>query len=141
MANIKKFEDLPVWQDARTLTKEVFKSKKPTSDFIIIDIYKQLFRSLGSITDNIAEGFERTGRKEFIQFLNIAKASAGEARSQVYRLNNFEVYSNNESEEIISKLKSISKQLNGFIQYLKSSDIKGWRFKEEDPIYELQEKS
>ena len=110
MANIKKFEDLPVWQDSRTLTKEVFKSKKPTSDFIIIDIYKQLFRSLGSITDNIAEGFERTGRKEFIQFLNIAKASAGEARSQVYRLNNFEVYSNNESEEIISKLKSISKQ-------------------------------
>jgi four helix bundle protein len=92
MANIKKFEDLPVWQDARALTRSMFVSKRKTSDFIIIDVYKQLFRSLGSVTDNIAEGFERTGRKEFIQFLNIAKASAGEARSQVYRLEDFEIY-------------------------------------------------
>jgi four helix bundle protein len=139
MANIKKFEDLPVWQDARALTRSMFVSKRKTSDFIIIDVYKQLFRSLGSVTDNIAEGFERKGRKEFIQFLNIAKASAGEARSQVYRLEDFEIYTKEEAAAILEKLNSISKQLNGFIQYLKSSDIQGWRFKEEDPIYELQE--
>mgnify|MGYP000995684185 CR=1 FL=1 len=71
MANIKKFEDLPVWQDARALTRSLFTSKTKTSDFIIIDVYKQLFRSLGSITDNIAEGFGRRRYKaEFILYSN-----------------------------------------------------------------------
>ena len=139
MANIKKFEDLPVWQDARALTRSMFASKKQTSDFIIIDKYKQLIRSLGSVADNIAEGFERTGRKEFIQFLNIAKASAAEARSQIYRLEDFEVYTKEEVLIILEKQNNISKQLNGFIQYLKSSEIQGWRFKEEDLIYETHE--
>src|SRR5579872_6629495 len=85
MSKIEVFEDLIAWQKARALDKEVFSvvnSSGIAKDFGLKD---QILRSSGSVMDNIAEGFERSGKREFIQFLAIAKASCGELRSQFYR--------------------------------------------------------
>lgn len=82
---IKRFEDLEIWQQARELCKKIRETAETTTlgkDFSLKD---QIFRSSGSVMDNIAEGFERDGKKEFINFLYIAKGSLGETRSQIQR--------------------------------------------------------
>ena len=82
---IEKFEDLEILQEARVLCKYIFviTEKEPFSrDFKLRD---QIRASSGSVMDNIAEGFERDGNKEFIQFLSVSKGSCGETHSQSYR--------------------------------------------------------
>ena len=82
---IERFEDMEIWKEARELCRYVFDltSKDLFSrDFKLRD---QIRASSGSIMDNIAEGFERGGNKEFMQFLYISKGSCGETRSQSYR--------------------------------------------------------
>jgi four helix bundle protein len=84
------FEDLEIWQEARELCKVIrkFTFRVPCNhDFRFRD---QINASAGSIMDNIAEGFERDGNKEFSQFLSISKGSCGETRSQCYRAYDFE---------------------------------------------------
>ena len=81
----KSFEDLPVWQRARELVKYIYtltRKEAFSRDFSLVD---QIRRSSASVMNNIAEGFERDGNKEFIQFLYITKGSSGEIKSQLYR--------------------------------------------------------
>ncbi len=84
MAKIEKFEDILAWQKARELTQLVYRASRKgefAKDFALRD---QIRRAVISITSNIAEGFERGGTKEFVQFLGHAKGSCGEVRSQLY---------------------------------------------------------
>lgn len=100
---IRKFEDLEIWREARTLSEIVFQlTQKGTfrNDF---KLKNQIRGSSGSIMDNIAEGFERNGKGEFIQFLSIAKGSCGETRSQAYRAFDYKHITKEELSEILKR--------------------------------------
>jgi len=129
MATIERFEDLEIWKEARELCKIVYRltNKPPFSkDF---DLVRQIRRSSGSTMDNIAEGYERDGKKEFIQYLSISKGSVGEVRSQSYRALDQKYISEEEFKDLYNKASSISKMLSGFINYLKKSELKGVKYK------------
>ena len=130
-----RFEDLKVWQDARDVCKWVSSLQAKLNEKHLFRLKDQIEGSSGSVMDNITEGYERTGKKELINFLIIAKGSAGEMRSQVYRLFDNEVIDENEMDIRIDMCLSISRQINGFIKYLKGSEHSGWRFKEPPTDY------
>ena len=128
MATIKSFEDIEAWQKARSLSKEIFDLTNVgtfSKDFGLRD---QINRASGSIMDNIAEGFERSGTKEFIQFLAIAKGSAGEVLSQLYRALDRNHLTNEQYNILAENTKQISKMINGFMIYLRDSNLKGMKF-------------
>ena len=130
MKTYHTFEELPVWQDSRKLSILIFQAIKANKSFNAHwDLRSQLLKTAGSIMDNIAEGFERDGKGEFLQFLSIAKASAGEVRSQVIRANDFKLISVDVFKKLLALIKSISNQIKRFMDYLKGSTIKGKKYK------------
>jgi four helix bundle protein len=127
----KSFEELPVWQKARELVKYVYDltKKEPfCKDFSLVD---QIRRASTSVMFNTAEGFERGSNTEFIQFLYIAKGSAGETRAQFYVALDQDYITNEEFKKGCSLCKDVSGQLSGLIDYLKGSRLKGEKFKKE----------
>jgi four helix bundle protein len=128
MATITKFEDLEIWQEARKLAKEVFILSKETDLKTDFRFKEQIKASSGSVMDNIAEGFERDGNLEFRQFLSIAKGSAGETRSQIYRLYDCEYISEEQFKELKNKYEKLSGKIKNFITYLNKKDFKGNKF-------------
>ena len=126
---ILRFEDLPVWQQARELYKIVFEITSQNLFFSDFKFRDQIRSSSGSIMDNIAEGFERGGNKEFIQFLSIAKGSCGECRSQSYRAFDSGYIDQQTLDDLISRTTSLSKNISGFMSYLKQSELKGTKYK------------
>jgi four helix bundle protein len=126
---IRKFEDLDVWKNARELCKknrEVINTSALQKDYSIKD---QILRSSGSVMDNIAEGFERDGNKEFIQFLYISKGSLGETRSQVHRCFDSGYLSDIRYNELINDCQNLSGQISNLITYLHKSEIQGLKKK------------
>ena len=128
MATIKRFEDLEIWQEARTLSKEIISISKHTELNRDFRFKSQIKDSSGSIMDNIAEGFERNGNAEFRQFLSIAKGSAGETRSQLYRVFDNEYINEEQLNSLVSKYEKLSIQIHNFITYLNKKDFKGTKF-------------
>jgi len=129
MSKVERFEDLKVWQLARELCKEIHKLTLKDSVSRDFKLVGQIKSSSGSIMDNIAEGFERDGNKEFIQFLSISKGSCGETRSQLYRAVDNEYITQEEFDLAYDKTLECSKMLKGFISYLKDSELKGNKYK------------
>lgn len=115
---INNFEDLEVWKKSLEITKEIYIISAQdgfSKDFALRD---QIRRATISVSSNIVEGFERDNNNEFIRFLKIAKGSAGEVRNQLY-LALFVGYIDKEGfKKINEELKSLSKQIGGFIKYL-----------------------
>ena len=132
---INKFEDLGVWQEARELCKEVYSlisEAEFSKDYALLN---QINRSSGSVMDNIAEGFGRSGNKEFIQYLSVSKASCMGVKSQLYRALDRQYMKREKADELISKTQGLINQLGGFIHYLKQSEFKGSKFKDTDLVY------
>lgn len=130
MATIKRFEDLEIWQVARGLALKVKKITEAdlfSKDFRFRD---QITNSAGSVMDNIAEGFERSGRLEFVNFLSISKGSTGEVRSQLYRAIDYGYMSDEVGLVLIKEYEVLASKISGFISYLNRSIHKGQKFKE-----------
>ena len=129
MAKIKKFEDIESWKRARKLTKEVYTvtaQERFSGDF---GLRNQIRRAAVSILSNIAEGFERGGDKEFLQFLAIAKGSSGEVRAQLYVALDLEYISSAQFDALAQAATEISQLLSGFMKYLRESTLRGSRYR------------
>ena len=129
MKTNKQFENLEIWELSRQLNLNLYQILLNVDSRENGFLKNHILKTAGSIMDNIAEGFEREGNKEFIQFLYISKGSAGELRSQLLRLYDFNVISMNEKSELTNHVRQISSQISLFIKYLNRTDITGNKYK------------
>lgn len=126
----ERFEDLPVWRAAIELAtavyamteKDVFKGRYSLRD--------QIERAAVSVSNNVAEGFERGTNQELLTFLYIVRGSAGEVRSMLYVLESIPVFKGLNGEITGLKLRagSVSKQLGAWLRTLRDSEMKGQRY-------------
>lgn len=129
MAKINKFEDLEIWQIAREICQYVELLIQTTTLKTNYSLKDQIDRSSGSIMDNIAEGFERNGNREFIQFLSIAKGSAGEVKSQSYRAFDKKLISEEQHLKLNEMVEIEKNKIGSMMYYLNNCEIKGLKFK------------
>lgn len=118
MSSFKSFEEILSWQKAREFNKKIYLITNNDTFKKDFDLTRQIRRASVSISSNIAEGFERNTDKEFIHFLHIAKASAGEVRSQLYIAFDLEYLNKSDFESLLFAITEISKLISGFIKYL-----------------------
>ena len=129
MASIKRFEDVEAWKQGRELTRRIYQitsQSKFTRDYALRD---QIRRAAISITSNIAEGFDRGGNREFVQFLAIARGSVSELKSQLYTALDAGYVDQKEFAELYQLAHSVVLLIGGFIKYLQQSELSGQKFK------------
>jgi four helix bundle protein len=113
---IERFEDIMAWQKAKDLSVAIYRLFESSKDFGFKD---QIQRASVSIMNNMAEGFERKGNKEFAHFLYIAKGSSGEVRSMLILAKELKMISEEDIEYIYDLAEEISKLISGLIKSLK----------------------
>ncbi len=129
MGKIQKFEDILAWQKARELTREVY-ARSTTGAFAKdFGLKDQIQRASVSIMGNVAEGFDRGGDKEFIQFLSVSKGSCGEVKSHLYVALDQQYINPTQFNQIYNSADEAGRLLAGFMAYLKQSDLRGRKFK------------
>lgn len=116
------------WKKSRDLCQLIYEATGIGSFVKDFSLKDQISRASGSIMDNIAEGFERGGNRELIQFLFIAKASCAEVKSQLYRAKDRNHINEITFEKIFDIASQTSKLITGFISYLKRSENKGYKY-------------
>lgn len=129
MGKIQKFEDLEIWSLAREICQLVEFLIQNTNLKTNYSQRDQIDRSLGSIMDNIAEGFERNGNREFIQFLSIAKGSAGEVKSQSYRAFDKNLITKEQHFKLNEIVELEKNKIGAMMNYLNNCEMKGLKFK------------
>jgi len=130
MPTIKKVEDIEAWKKARELTRAVYncsKIERFSKDFALRD---QMRRAAVSVMSNIAEGFERGGTKEFVQFRAIAKGSAGEVEAQLFVALDQRYISEGEFARLRDLAISTKRLIGGLMSYLRQSGMKGEKYKD-----------
>ena len=121
MGKIKRFEEMEVWKLARDLTRNIYSISNNPSFFRDFGLREQIRRASISIVSNIAEGFESQSNPSFCRFLASARGSAAEVRAQLYLALDLNHISDSDFRTLVSKAESISRQLTGFIRFLKQS--------------------
>jgi len=125
MARIERFEEIEAWKEARSLTKAVYEISGHGAfgrDFVLRD---QIRRAGVSIMANIAEGFERGGDKEFLQFLSLAKASCAEVRSHLYVAVDQTYLNTKQLDDLLTQAQGVGRMLSRFMDYLRNSQFRG----------------
>ena len=125
---ITQMEEMEVWKASFELTKTVYQLTKRVDFSKDYSLKDQFRRASISIMNNIAEGFGRSGNKEFIQFLGVAKGSCLEVRSMAYVASDQNYISKKDFHGIMTQTDNIQRMLGGFIKYLKGSNLKGGKF-------------
>lgn len=129
MSTFNRFEEIDAWKLSREICKELyvlFEKGKLKNDYTL---WNQINASSGSVMDNIAEGKERGGTKEFIQFLSFAKGSCGETRSQLYRMFDRKYIDEKLFTELLQKVEQCSRKINSLMAYLQGSSINGGKYR------------
>lgn len=129
MGKIQKFEDLEIWSLAREICQLVEFLIQNTNLKTNYSLRDQIDRSSGSIMDNTAEGFERNGNREFIQFLSIAKGSAGEVKSQSYRAFDKNLITKEQHFKLNEIVELEKNKIGAMMNYLNNCEMKGLKFK------------
>ena len=129
MSTVNNFEDLEIWKRAREICNDIYSIINHPEFSRDFGLVRQINDSSGSIMDNIAEGFEREGNKEFSQFLSVSKGSCGECRSQLVRAYDRKYISETEFKTIYNKLIEESVKIKNFMYYLKGSKLKGNKYR------------
>jgi len=129
MTTFKTFEDIEAWQKARNLTREIYVVSNLGSFSKDYGLRDQIRRAGVSIMSNIAEGFERGGTREFVQFLSMAKGSSGEVRSQLYVSVDQRYIDKDTFEQLFKLATETSRMIAGLMNYLRKSKLKGSKYK------------
>ena len=136
----ESFEDLHIYQRSRELVNAIYKATRNDGfkqDFGLVD---QIRRAGVSIMSNIAEGFERGSKTEFIQFLYIAKASCGEVRAQLRIACDQQYIGNSGYSQLHSLCRQISGMISNFIGHLQKSDYQGEKVSRPQRLNQLKDK-
>jgi four helix bundle protein len=134
------FEDLHIYQRARELANAIYTITKDSNfarDFGLVD---QIRRAAVSVLSNIAEGFERGSKTEFIQFLYIAKGSCGEVRAQLQISQDQRYLRDNEYQRLYDLCKRISGMISNFIAHLQKTDYQGEKVSRPKRLLQQQDK-
>ena len=132
MATVYRFEELTAFKKARELNRQVYRITREgplSKDYGLCD---QLRRSSVSVMSNIAEGFERGGRKEFVQFLSTAKGSAGEIRAQLIAAYDAPFIDQATFDELYALAEEVGRVIGGLMQYLQQTDVAGPKYRGAD---------
>ena len=129
MARIEQFEDIDAWKKARELAQAIYEVTSVAEFARDFGLRDQIRRAAVSVMSNIAEGFERSGDKEFRQFLSLAKGSAGEVKAQLYVALDARFLSQEQFDQLYSLATETGRLIGGFMRYLTDSDYKGSKFK------------
>jgi four helix bundle protein len=129
MSSFTTFKDIAAWRQARELTRDIYTASNDgafSKDFGLRD---QIRRASVSIMANIAEGHERSGTGEFVQFLSMAKGSAGEVESHLYVAFDLGYLDKATFERLSSATAETGRMIGALMQYLRKSGIKGGKYK------------
>jgi len=128
MPTVKRFEDLEIWQLARTIENKIFEQTKTDGLKADYRLKNQINDASSSIMSNIAKGFGRGSRLEFVNFLSFAKGSAAEVQSQLYNCLDRKYLSVEIFDEIYQIIDLLCKKISSFIAYLNKTEMKGQKF-------------
>jgi four helix bundle protein len=132
MATIKTFEDIAAWQKGRELKQALYRHSRRgefAKDFALRD---QVRRAALSVTANIAEGFERGGNREFLQYLSNSKSSCGEVQDHLYTALDEQYIAQAGFEQLCSKAAEVGRLIGGFMNHLQRTEIRGSKSRTED---------
>jgi four helix bundle protein len=129
MNKIEKFEDIVAWQKARVLTSEIYKRTRAGAFAKDYGLKDQIQRASVSAMANVAEGFERGGDNEFIQFLSTSKGSCGEVKSHLYVALDQSYITPVDFEQLYGQASEVSRLLAGFMGYLRESKLRGHKYR------------
>ena len=129
MATITKFEDIEAWQKGRELKQVLYRCSQRGEFAKDFALRNQIRRAAMSVTANIAEGFERGGNREFIQFLSTSKGSCGEVQDHLYTAMDEQYITKQEFEKLYAQTAEVGRLIGGFMKYLQHSEIRGNKFR------------